>query len=327
MMSNVENGCFVGIDTSNYTTSVAACNYDGEVIANIKLPLTVKNGERGLRQSDAVFLHIKNLESIFGLLNEKIGLLPRIAVAASSRPRNVEGSYMPCFLVGEAMSKSFSTAANIPLYAFSHQEGHIMAALYSAANGDENMMEGLINRGFAAFHISGGTTELLMVSAKKNGFSVARIGGTTDLNAGQAIDRTGVAMGLKFPCGPEMERLANNNKQEVPKGRLSVKGLECCLSGLENLAVSLYKKCGSAECVSAFVFEYVANVISKMTENLRSEYPDIPIVYAGGVMSNAIIKSKLEQKNNVFFAHPAFSADNAAGIALLCRRKYLSGRL
>jgi len=315
-------GCYVGFDTSNYTTSVAACDTDGRVIANVKMPLTVKSGARGLRQSDAVFLHVKNLESIFEAFNDKIKGMERIAVAASSRPRDVESSYMPCFLVGDAMSRSFASASSIPKYSFSHQDGHIMAALYSAMNGDEERMEQLLSKGFAAFHVSGGTTELLHVSPREDGFSARMIGGTTDLNAGQAIDRTGVAMGIKFPCGPEMERLADINERPLPPRKISVKGLECCLSGLENLSLNLYRKTEDAAYVSAFVFEYVAEVLGKMTENLRNDHPDIPIVYAGGVMSNKRIQSRLAERENIYFSAPEFSADNAAGIALLCKRRH-----
>ena len=162
--------------------------------------MSVKAGERGLRQSDAVFLHVKNLENIFERINEKIENVPRLAVAASSSPRSVDGSYMPCFLVGDAMSRSFASSSEIPKYSFSHQDGHIMAALYSDMNGNANDMEKMISRGFAAFHVSGGTTELLIVRPESDGFAASKIGGTTDLNAGQAIDRCGVAMGLKFPC-------------------------------------------------------------------------------------------------------------------------------
>ena len=318
-----KSGCFVGFDTSNYTTSIAACNLDGPVIANVKIPLPVKDGERGLRQSDAVFLHVKNLENIFEKFNDKIACMPRLAVAASSSPRSVDGSYMPCFLVGNAMSRSFASSSNIPKYSFSHQDGHIMAALYSAMNGNSDDMEKVISRGFAAFHVSGGTTELLMVLPQSDGFEVSKIGGTTDLNAGQAIDRCGVAMGLKFPCGPEMERLAMRNELPTPKPKISVKGLDCCLSGVENLAMGIYKKTHSSELVSAYVFEHIAAVISKLTENLRAENPDIPVVYAGGVMSNKAIQTKLAAHGNVYFAAPEYSSDNAAGIALLCRRRYM----
>lgn len=326
MLGTFENACFVGFDTSNYTTSVAACDQNGRIIANVKRPLTVKEGDRGLRQSDAVFLHVRNLCEVFEELNGLIKGRERIAVGASSRPRSVADSYMPCFLVGEAAAKSFASASEIPGYFFSHQDGHVMAALYSAMNGDTESIEAHLKEGFAAFHVSGGTTELLLVRPCNGDFSVEKIGGTTDLNAGQAIDRTGVAMGLRFPCGPEMERLANANILPVPRKKVSVRGLECSLSGLENLALGLYKETDSPECVSAFVFEYVARALDALTENLRKQYPTLPVVYAGGVMSNGIIKNILSSRENVFFARPEFSADNAAGVALLCRRRHLRGQ-
>ena len=315
---------YVGFDTSNYTTSMAACDENGKIIANVKIPLPVKEGQRGLRQSDAVFLHTKNLPEIFAPFEELTREYDSVlALGASSKPRDAEDSYMPCFLVGKAQAIGYASAAKAPVYFFSHQSGHIMAALYSASTEGGADMEKLLSQPFAAFHVSGGTTEILYVDPRDDEFDVKLIGETTDLNAGQAIDRAGVMMGIKFPCGPEMERLALNNTEKISKARISVKGLTCCLSGLENLSADVYKKTGSAEATSSYVFEYVAATLDKMTENLRAEYADIPIIYAGGVMSNSIIKQRLSHREGVYFASPAFSADNAAGVALLCRRRHL----
>lgn len=327
-----EKSFFVGFDTSNYTTSMAACDEDGRIVANVKIPLAVKEGNRGLRQSDAVFLHVKNFTQIydsFKVATEGYGEL--LAVGASDRPRSCEGSYMPCFLVGYTSSLAYSQNARVPNYTFSHQDGHIMAALYSAAFPDDASdepveLEKIMSAPFAAFHVSGGTTELLLVDPTGDDFKVTKLGGTEDLNAGQAIDRMGVKMGLKFPCGPEMERLANANKEKIPAAKICVKGLDCCLSGLENLAEKIYRENNNKELTSAFVFDYVAKTLFRMTENLRCAYPDIPVIYAGGVMSNRIIKNKLSENENVWFASPQFSADNAAGIALLCRRRYLKNK-
>lgn len=320
--------CYIGFDTSNYTTSLAAADENGKIIANVKIPLPVKEGQRGLRQSDAVFLHTKNLSDIFAPFKEITKGYDRvIAVGASEKPRDAEDSYMPCFLAGRAAAAGYASATDSRLYFFSHQDGHIMAALYSASNPEDGReaadMEALMKKPFAAFHVSGGTTEILYVDPRRDGFSVEKIGGTTDLNAGQAIDRVGVMMGLKFPCGPEMECLAEKNETKLPRPKISVKGLECCLSGLENLATAHYKKTDSMAETSAYVFEYVAATLDKMSDELREKFPDIPIIYAGGVMSNRLIKSKLAHRKEVYFASPAFSADNAAGIALLCRRRHL----
>ncbi len=311
------NACFIGIDTSNYTTSCAACDEEGNVFANVRVPLPVANGERGLRQSDAVFAHVKNLPLAMDELREAICGKRVLAVGVSERPRRCEGSYMPCFLSGVAAAKSLAAPLDAPVYRFAHQEGHIMAALYSAGKTD------FAAREFLAFHVSGGTTEVLRVQPAEPGFSVSLLGGSADLHAGQAIDRIGVLMGLKFPCGREMEQLAATCSGKVPPARVSVKGAECHLSGLENLAAGLWAKTGDRALVSAFVFEFLAKTLEKMTAGAEALCPGLPIVYAGGVMSNSFLQSRLGKRKESYFAAPEFSADNAAGIALLCRKTYL----
>ncbi len=316
-----ERDLFLGIDTSNYTTSAALCDGDGKVILNLKKLLPVKGGERGLRQSDALFAHTKNLPIIMQSLGDFLSAECRgakiKAVGYSATPRSLEGSYMPCFLSGIAAAESVCAVMGCEKYAFSHQDGHIMAALYSS--GKTELLDG--GEPFAAFHISGGTTELLLVRPSGESFSVELVGGTADMNAGQAIDRTGVMMGLGFPSGKEMEALC----ADIPyqKGKISVKGLECNLSGLENLASKLYTETGDKALVSAFCFDFIADTLCKLTENLREQYPDIPVVFAGGVMSNRRIARRLSPLGGVYFSEPEFSADNAAGIALLARREYL----
>ncbi len=316
-----EKELFLGIDTSNYTTSVALCDKDGKVILNLKKLLPVKSGERGLRQSDALFAHTKNLPEIMQGLNAFLDNGHReskiLAVGCSATPRDAEGSYMPCFLSGVAAAESVSATVGCGKYYFSHQNGHVMAALYSS-----DMTE-LLDResAFAAFHVSGGTTELLLVTPGQNSFKVEQIGGTEDMNAGQAIDRTGVLMGLSFPCGKEMETLCANMPYQ--KSRVSVKGLHCNLSGLENLAAKLYNETSDRAVTSAFCFDFIADTLTKLSSNLRDMYPNIPIIFAGGVMSNKRIAKHLSRIGNVYFSEPEFSADNAAGIALLTRRRYI----
>ena len=313
---------FLGIDTSNYTTSVSLCDMDDRVILNLKRLLDVKEGERGLRQSDALFAHTKNLPELMQILKqfliEECSDAEIAAVGCSATPRDVEGSYMPCFLSGVASAETASAMLGSPLYRFSHQNGHVMAALYSSGK-----TELLASKSpFAAFHVSGGTTELLLIKPDQYGFTVEQIGGSSDMNAGQAIDRTGVLMGMKFPCGREMESLCN----EIPyrRGKISVNGLECNLSGLENLAAKLYRETSDRAVTSAFCFDFIADTIKKLTVNLREIHPNIPVIYAGGVMSNKRIAKSLSTLGDVYFSEPEFSSDNAAGIALLCRRKYLN---
>ena len=311
--------CFVGFDTSNYTTSAAVCTADGEVIANIKAPLPVKEGACGLRQSDAVFAHIKNLPSVTAQLAEAVAGHRVIAVGYSARPRDAEGSYMPCFLAGEVAAHAFASAIGAPLYDFSHQSGHIMAAVYSSGATDR-----LMQTPFAAFHVSGGTTEVLLVTPHGDGFDVELVGETADINAGQAIDRIGVMLGLRFPCGREMEQLAAKNTRELPRAHICVRDVKCNLSGLQNLAERFYAECGDASAVSAYTLSFIGDTLCEMTRQLDERYGSLPIVYAGGVMSNGYLQSRLSLRRDTYFALPQFSADNAAGISLLCRRRRLS---
>ena len=305
---------FLGIDTSNYTTSFAVVNDSGEVVHNIKLLLPVKEGERGLRQSDAVFAHIQNLKLISDEIQE-LELNNIKAIGFSACPRDQKGSYMPCFSVGESFAKMFASINKIAIYPFSHQAGHIRAAIYSS--------KVIPDKKFIAFHVSGGTTEILHVENDNGSFLIDIVGGSIDLHAGQAIDRIGVYMGLKFPCGKEMEQLAHENDKKIPSCKICVNGYSYNLSGLENLAIKLYDDTKDKFLVSAFVFDFIFKTISKITQNLLEEYKNYQIVYGGGVMSNSIIQAQLKNKfDNLYFAEPQFSTDNAAGIALLAREAY-----
>ena len=309
---------YIGFDTSNYTTSGAVCTADGKVIANFRTLLSVKAGERGLRQSDAVFAHVKNLPEICAKIRDAIREIDVVAVGYSARPRSAEGSYMPCFLSGKVAAESFGAALDLPVYSFSHQDGHMMAAAYSSG-----AVEKLMDAPFGAFHVSGGTTEMVLATPTENGFSVKLLGESADLHAGQAIDRVGVMMGLRFPCGRELEALAEKNTKPIPKPKISVRDGICHLSGLENLAQKLWLETGDAPLVSAYVLQFCAETLKKMTEWLDQSHPDLPIVYGGGVMSNRYLQSVLSQRANTYFATPEFSADNASGIALLTRRTHL----
>ena len=303
---------YIGIDTSNYTTSIGVCDECGDVIANIKKLLDVKEGERGLRQSDAVFAHVKNFPLLAQKFAEIIDDCDIQAIGVSTKPRDIEGSYMPCFLMGKSVANMLGATHNVPVYEFSHQAGHIMAALYSSGSA-----EILLKNDFVAFHVSGGTTEAVYVTPNDNSFDVRIIAETSDISGGQAIDRAGVMMGLKFPCGKEIEQFANRYNGKLPKAKICVSNGKCNLSGLENIAKKLYDETNDVAYVSAYVLNFVGETLFKLTEDIRNEYPNIPILYAGGVMSNKYLQNKLSQFNDTYFATPEFSADNAAGIALL----------
>ena len=308
----------LGIDTSNYTTSVSILTLDGRLIANLKRLLPVKPGERGLRQSDAVFAHTIHIPMLMTEARELLRDKEIVAVGVSATPRNQEGSYMPCFLTGVACAESIAATLGVPLYRFSHQCGHIMAAVYSSGNFD------LLNSYFGAFHISGGTTELVRVLPTEHGFNTELIGGTADLNAGQVIDRIGVYLGMSFPAGPALEREALKNTDKIPMKKISSNGMTVNLSGLENMAIKLYKDTNNIPLTAAFVFDYIGRAVATMLESYTEQYGNSKVVCAGGVMCNSIIKEMLKAKYDVCFAEPAMSADNAVGVAVLTQRAYKS---
>ena len=308
--------CYVGFDTSNYTTSAAVCDGDGRIVANLKIPLPVKQGQRGLRQSDAVFEHVRNLPPLMEKLSEALEGYDPVAVGVSVRPRDAEGSYMPCFLSGKSAAYAFAAARNIPVCELSHQNGHIMAALYSAG---KTQLLGCER--FIAFHVSGGTTEALLVTPKENGFFVELVGNTADINGGQAIDRVGVAMGLDFPCGAALERLAAEYEGSILKRAVCVRDGICSLSGVENIAMKLYGETGDKRAVAAFVFDFLGRTLEKMCVDIMAKYGELPVIFAGGVMSSGLMRDRLSKCCEAYFSEPQFSADNAAGIALLCRER------
>ena len=303
-------GSYLGIDISNYTTSAALFESGEGVVLQKKKLLPVNKGEKGLRQSDAVFHHTiilpQLVEELLALKTNDIS-----AVGVSVSPRDAEGSYMPCFLAGVSAARCIAASCDIPLYSFSHQAGHVAAALYSA-----DKLE-LLNNNFIAFHISGGTTEaLLVLPDDKKIMKTEILCRTLDLNAGQAVDRIGVMLGLTFPCGSQVDKLAQNSTRSF-RITPNVKDGNCNLSGLENQCADMFKKGESAEDICRYCIEYIATSLQKMTEFTLEKCGSLPLVFSGGVMANSIIRQRFSAKYGAFFAEPEFSSDNAAGVAVL----------
>ena len=300
----------LGIDTSNYTTSVAW--FDGSKGQNCSRLLPVKQGELGLRQSDAVFAHIKSLPELSGRLFSDFPREEIRAVGVSTRPRAVEGSYMPCFLVGYSHAVILSDALGIPLVEVSHQQGHVAASLWSAG-----AME-LMDQPHLAWHLSGGTTELLLVEPDGRNVRCTRIGGTTDISAGQLIDRTGQLLGLPFPAGKNLDSLS---KGAVRRDFFRVKcsGGQFSFSGIQNKVQQYHSAHGEDAETAAFTLRCVAGAVYQATEQALQAYPGLRVVFSGGVASNSMLREVLEPLHP-FFAAPQFSTDNAMGVAVLAHR-------
>lgn len=301
---------YLGIDTSNYTTSVALYNDADNTVINIKKLLPVKEGEKGIRQSDAVFHHTVQLPELISQLfnGNKYDIK---AIGVSTKPCNENGSYMPCFLTGISVAVALSNALDIPLYRFSHQDGHIASALYSADKLN------LIKEKFIAFHISGGTSQALLVNPNEDYFETIKVADSLDLKAGQAVDRVGLSLGLKFPCGPELEKLALNSSNYINKIKVFRRDGQFSLSGVENQCKQMIDKNIPVEDIALHCLSYIYSAIDDTVIELIEKYGDLPLVFSGGVMSNLIIRKALDSKYNAYFAEPQYSSDNACGIAIL----------
>ena len=300
----------LGIDTSNYTTSVAIYDDITNTVISRKKLLPVKAGEKGIRQSDAVFHHTVQLPQLINdLVNEFNGEISSVGV--SVKPCNEEGSYMPCFLSGISVAEAVSSFMHIPLYKFSHQDGHIAAALYSAEKLE------LIKENFFAFHISGGTSQVLKVTPHDKYFRTEIISDSLDLKAGQAIDRVGVMLGLQFPCGPEVEKLALNSKLPLKKEKVFRRDGKFSLSGVENKCKKMFEDGNSPEDIAFYCINYIRSALDDTVNEIISKYGNLPLIFSGGVMSNSIIRNDFVNRYDAYFAEPQYSSDNACGIAIL----------
>ena len=297
----------LGIDTSNYTTSASLCH--GGRILQEKRPLPVKPGELGLRQSDALFHHTVQLPALLeALLSSNDTGEPLAAIGVSDKPRSIEGSYMPCFLPGVTVAQSLAAVLGIPIFKFSHQQGHLAAALFSAGRA------GLLEGEFIAFHVSGGTTECLLV---KPGLEAEILGGSGDLKAGQLVDRVGLMLGYPFPAGPAVDALAREGS--LIKGiKPNIDGMICSFSGLENKLRQMYTRGVSKADVALYCLISVAVNLEALARGALARCGELPLLFTGGVCCSQVIRSLLgERFPAAIFADPEFSGDNAAGVAML----------
>ncbi len=301
----------LGIDTSNYTTSLAAVSMDGKEVFSVRKLLATPTGQVGLRQSDAHFLHTKNLPELADELRAKLPEDARIVrVGVSTRPRGVEGSYMPCFLAGVSAAHLAALSAGAELFETSHQEGHIAAALFGCP-------EFPTTPAFYSMHLSGGTMELVRVRITLSGYRTEIVDCTLDVTAGQLIDRIGVAMGLAFPCGRALDELALRSEKKLASLPLRLKEGGVNLSGIENRAKE-YLAAGEEKAdVAAFVFLQIARAIRAMHARLEE---DLPLLLCGGVSASRTLRRTLVSEK-IYFTDPALATDNAVGVCLLAREK------
>ena len=304
--------CTLGIDTSCYTTSLALAS-EGAIVASVRRLLTVEQGERGLQQSKGVFQHVNRLPELFDQLLAEAPEARIDAVCVSARPRDQEGSYMPVFVAGHSFARGIAAALRVPLYETSHQQGHVRAALV-----DSSVPEG---GPFLALHLSGGTTEVLSVQPD---LSITLLGGSGDLNAGQLVDRVGVALGLGFPAGPALEALAVKGEARSAFPLAASNG-SVSFSGAEAQAMRLIKS-GTArpEDIAAEVYSYLARAVARLIRDGQAQTGAKHVLVSGGVASSALLRTLLparlkrqDIRIGLHWGRPELSGDNACGVALI----------
>ena len=300
----------IGFDTSNYTTSIAYFN--GKNGVNCSRLLPVKQGELGLRQSDAVFHHTKGLPELSGRLFSNADIGEITAVGVSTRPRAVDGSYMPCFMVGFSHAKLLADFLHVPLIECSHQQGHVAASLWSAGRLE------LMDEPHLAWHLSGGTTELLLVEPDGRNVKCSRIGGTTDISAGQLIDRTGQLLNLPFPSGKHLDALSSQ-AQGTDVFRVKCPEMEFSLSGVQNKVQQFHEKNADPAETAAYALRCVSHAVYQATSNALKAYPGLKVVFSGGVASNSMLRQIMKPLDPIF-SQPQYSTDNAMGVAVLAYR-------
>ncbi len=301
----------LGIDTSNYATSVAVFDFARRaVVANERLLLAVSEGQLGLRQRDAVFAHTQNLPILLDRIKPVLKDIKIDSVGVSARPRDIEGSYMPCFAAGISAASAFAAALSVPLVQTSHQTGHIQAALYGCG------LDAAEDRIFYAVHFSGGTTEILRCEILDQALCAEPVAATLDLYAGQLVDRVGLLLGCSFPAGPELSALAAQSDCDA-YAKPVLKGSDCCVSGLENQCKEYYHKTGSRKDTARYCLLSVGATLERMLHSIKPG-KEANIIFAGGVLSSSVIRAQLKDAfpNGRFCEPAALSSDNAVGVAI-----------
>ena len=223
---------------------------------------------------------------------------------------------MPCFMVGYSHAKLLSESLRVPLVEVSHQQGHVAACLWSAGRLD------LMDKPHLAWHLSGGTTELLLVEPAGRNVRCTCIGGTSDISAGQLIDRTGQLLGLPFPAGKHVDALsAQSDSTEF--FRVKCNGLEFSFSGVEN-KVRQFAQSHNPASVCAYALRSVCNAVLAVSKAAQAAYPGLEIVFSGGVSSNSMLRTMTAPLNPIF-SDPKYSTDNAMGVAVLAYRMTEAG--
>ena len=331
----------LGIETSCDDTSAGLVNADREVLSNVvasQVDLHTRYG--GIVPEIASRQHIIDIRPV---VNEALRIagvnLDDVAAVAVTYGPGLAGS----LLVGINFAKGLVAATGKPLIAVNHLEGHFSAtwAINDKYGGAETkILKDLINRQIPILGllVSGGHTELVIIN---NPLDFVLIGETRDDAAGEAFDKVARILGLRYPGGPEIERVAETVDETFSLPRAWLRGTDdFSFSGLKTAVLTRARKdgiypsdCSSrdpvlvAKLAKAFQ-ESVIDVLVTKTMDAASRVGSGAIILAGGVAANGPLREELTRRSNLPVLIPPVSlcTDNGAMIALSGLARFETGQ-
>tara|TARA_B100001248_G_scaffold136712_1_gene102643 strand:+ start:1434 stop:2441 length:1008 start_codon:yes stop_codon:yes gene_type:complete len=312
----------LGIETSCDETSAAVIS-DNKILSNIIANQEVHQKYGGVVPELASRAHQKNIIPVVErALNEANIDKKKLDAVAFTRGPGLLGS----LLVGSSFAKSMSLSLDIPLIEVNHMQAHLLANFIENNNGNKPAFP------FLGVNISGGHTQIILC---KNYFEMEIIGETLDDSIGEAFDKCGKLLGLNYPAGSKIDRLAKNGEKKkfkfiIPK----VSELDFSFSGLKtnfkrfienNISKNKNFIEKEIENICASIQETIAKILlEKIIKGINITNTKT-IVFGGGVSANSRIREscKKELKNcKLFFPKIEYTTDNAAMIALVGYLKY-----
>ena len=306
----------LGIESSCDETSVSIVKNGREVLSNvINTQISIHELYGGVVPEIASRNHIENISPVMkeALKEANIKIDDIDAVACTYGP-----GLVGALLVGVSYAKALSYAANKPLIGVNHIQGHIAANYITYKD---------LKPPFLTLLISGGNTQLVLV---KDYTEFEILGKTKDDAVGEAFDKIARVIGLGYPGGPKMDKLAKEGTPNIELPKVHVEGLNFSFSGLKTAIINLHHKnpnINKADLAASFEKD-VAEILLKKTKMAVKETKINKIALAGGVSANSYIRKafkELEEKENIQVYYPELKlcTDNAAMIASAGYYNYL----
>lgn len=313
----------LAIESSCDDTSAAVIR-DGEVLSNITAGQAIHKEYGGVVPEFASRAHQVNIVPTVQAALRQAGLDgPDLDAVAFTRGPGLMGS----LIVGVSFAKAYALSLNLPLIEVHHMQAHVLAHFAEAPRPPLP---------FLCLTVSGGHTQIVLV---RDYLEQEVIGRTLDDAAGEAFDKTGKLLGLDYPAGPVIDRLAREGQARFSFPEPQIPGLDFSFSGLKTAILYFLRDRQKED--PAFVADNLADICASVQERIVSilmnklvvaaEQTGIQsIAIAGGVSANSGLRHALEREGaargwQTYIPRLAYCTDNAAMIGITAYYKYLAG--